>query len=251
MVYRTGNAITCAAIAALLFVPGASAWAWPVDGPVLRPFVAEGDPYSGGQHRGIDIGAPTGADVRSAATGVASFVGRLPHQGFCLTVRTADGYSVTLVHLGSIGVTTGTPVSEGDVVGTIGPSGDVEGSEPYVYLGIRLTADPNGYLDPLGLLPSRHAPEQPPVVQPQAPAPQPAQPPAEAQPRSTAPALPKRSVAARESKPPASRPSTLAIPWSHRAAPPAPRRRPSSRPSTPPVVRASSRAIPNRTSLDM
>ena len=95
----------------------------------------------------------------SAATGVASFVGRLPHQGLCLTVRTADGYSVTLVHLGSIGVTTGTPVSEGDVVGTIGPSGDVEGTEPYVYLGIRLTADPNGYLDPLGLLPPRRAAE--------------------------------------------------------------------------------------------
>jgi hypothetical protein len=247
MVYRTGNVIISVAIAALVLVPGASAWAWPVDGPVLRPFVAEGDPYSGGQHRGIDIGAPTGADVRSAAAGVASFVGRLPHQGLCLTVRTADGYSVTLVHLGSIGVTTGTPVSEGDVVGTIGPSGDVEGTEPYVYLGIRLTADPNGYLDPLAFLPSRQAPEQPPVVQPQpqpqAPAPQPAPPPAEAQPPRAAATLPKSTVTPPESTAPASRPPTLAIPSSQRAAPPVRRRRPSSRVSTRRVVLGSSRPL--------
>ena len=89
---------------ALLLSPAASAWTWPVDGPVLRPFVAEDDPYAGGQHRGIDVAAPTGADVRAPAAGVASFVGQLPGQGLCLTIRTADGYSITLVHLGSIGV---------------------------------------------------------------------------------------------------------------------------------------------------
>ena len=222
MVYRTGNIILCTLVAALALAPGASAWAWPVDGPVLRPFVAEGDPYSGGQHRGIDIGAPTGADVLSAATGVASFVGRLPHQGLCLTVRTADGYSVTLVHLGSIGVTTGTPVSEGDVVGTIGPSGDVEGTEPYVYLGIRLTADPNGYLDPLGLLPPRHASEEPPVSQPQAPAAQPAPPAVRAQPPRPAPAPAKRrrttrTSAARTAPLPAAGPAVLATASAPRA----------------------------------
>ena len=68
MVFRSGNAILVALLAALVLSPGASAWAWPVDGPVLRPFVSDGDPYAGGQHRGIDIGAPTGSDVRSAAT---------------------------------------------------------------------------------------------------------------------------------------------------------------------------------------
>ena len=187
MVFRTGNGIVLALLAVLVLAPSASAWAWPVDGPVLRPFVDGGDPYAGGQHRGIDIGAPTGADVRSAVNGVVSFVGQLPHQGLCLTVRTADGYSVTLVHLGSIGLTTGTQVSEGDVVGTIGPTGDVEGTEPYVYLGVRLTADPNGYLDPLTLLPPRELPERPPVSQPPAPAPQPAPPPAQAAPPRAAP----------------------------------------------------------------
>ena len=165
MVFRSGNKLLVVLLAALMFAPGASAWAWPVDGPVLRPFVSDGDPYAGGQHRGIDIAAPTGSDVRSATRGVVAFAGRLPGQGLCLTVRTEDGWSVTFVHLGSIGLPVGTQVGEGDVVGTIGPSGEPEGAEPYVHLGIRLTADPNGYVDPLTLLPPRQAPEPVPPVQ--------------------------------------------------------------------------------------
>jgi hypothetical protein len=182
MVFKTGNTVLLVALAALALAPGASAWAWPVDGPVLRPFVSEGDPYAGGQHRGIDLGAPTGSDVRSATDGVVAYAGQLPHQGLCLTIRTEDGWSVTLVHLGSIGVSVGTPVSEGDVVGTIGPSGEPEGTEPYVHLGIRHTAEANGYVDPLMLLPPRQAPEQPPPAQQlqqpqqQTPAPAPAPP---------------------------------------------------------------------------
>src|SRR5215204_5832794 len=133
----------------------AAAWTWPVEGSVLRPFVAEGDPYAGGQHRGIDIAADAGADVKAPATGVVSFAGQLPNEGLCLTIRTPDGYSITLVHLGAIGMPTGTAIEEGEVVGTIGPSGDAEWVEPYVHLGIRLTAEPHGYVDPLSLLPAR------------------------------------------------------------------------------------------------
>ena len=47
-------------------VPPALAWTWPVDGPVLRPFVLGDDPYAAGQHRGIDIGATAGAAERGA-----------------------------------------------------------------------------------------------------------------------------------------------------------------------------------------
>ena len=95
-----------------------------------------------------------------------------------MTIRTPDGYSITLVHVGSIGVTTGTAVEEGDVVATIGPSGESEQSEPYVHLGVRLTADPNGYVDPLSLLPARPVsqPQPRPAEQPATPVPSAAQP---------------------------------------------------------------------------
>ena len=41
------------------------------------------------------------------------------------------------------------------MVGTIGPTGVAAHPEPYVFLGVRISADPNGYLDPLGFLPPR------------------------------------------------------------------------------------------------
>jgi len=136
----------------------AHAWTWPVEGPVLRPFVFGDDPYAAGQHRGIDIGAPTGTNVSAPASGTVSFAGTVPHGGRTVTIQTADGFSVTLVHLGSYSVGRGASVAEGAVVGTVGPSGDAELSVPYVYLGVRVTADPQGYVDPLAYLPASGSP---------------------------------------------------------------------------------------------
>jgi len=127
-----------------------------VQGPVLQPFsYDEGHPYASGQHRGMDIGADAASETVVAPTaGTVSFAGSVPTNGSAVTIQTADGYSVTLTHLGSIAVTKGATVAEQDVVGTIGPSGTPEVDGPYVHLGIRVAADPNGYVDPLGLLPS-------------------------------------------------------------------------------------------------
>jgi hypothetical protein len=124
-----------------------------VDGPVLRPLVFGEDPYAGGQHRGIDIGGSAGATVRAPAGGSISFAGTVPTGGRTVAIRTSDGYSVTLVHLGTISVARGADVREGAPVGTVGPSGEPELAEPYVHLGIRVASDPNGYVDPLALLP--------------------------------------------------------------------------------------------------
>jgi hypothetical protein len=157
-------------------VQPALAWTWPVDGPVLQAFKLGDDPYAGGQHRGIDIGATLGTSVRAPAGGTVSFAGTVPTSGKSVTIRTPDGYSVTLVQLGTIGVTRGTDVAEGAVVGIIGPSGEPGVAGPHVHLGVRLTSDPNGYLDPLRFLPSRpetQAPDPAPAPAPE-PAPAPA-----------------------------------------------------------------------------
>ena len=124
-------------------------------GPVVQPFsYDEAHPYSAGQHRGIDVGADAaGENVLAPAAGTVSFAGTVAANGKSVTIETADGYSVTLTHLGSISVAKGATVVEEGVVGTVGPSGTPEVDGPYVHLGIRVTADPNGYVDPLGLLP--------------------------------------------------------------------------------------------------
>ena len=126
-----------------------------MQGPVVQPFsYDETHPYSAGQHRGVDIGADAaGESVVEPAAGTISFAGTVAANGKSVTIETADGYSVTLTHLGSISVAKGATVAEQGVVGTVGPSGTPEVDGPYVHLGIRVTADPNGYVDPLGLLP--------------------------------------------------------------------------------------------------
>ena len=142
-------------------VSAARAWVWPVDGPVLRPFSFDrSHPYAAGQHRGIDIGARTGTEVVAPAKGVVSFAGTVPTGAKTVSIQTPLGYTATLVHLGSIGVRQGALVAEGDVVGTVGPSGTPELSEPYVYFGVRLTADEQGYVDPFGLLPPARRPSR-------------------------------------------------------------------------------------------
>jgi hypothetical protein len=142
-------------LASLVLAPAAGAWSWPASGPVLRPFGVGDDPYAGGQHRGVDIGGKEGEPVLAPRAGVVVFAGSIPRSGRSVTIHTDDGYSVTLVHLGSLGVSRNAPVGEGDRIGTLGSSGDAEWDQPYLHLGVRLTSDPNGYVDPLRFLPPR------------------------------------------------------------------------------------------------
>src|SRR3989440_4024927 len=166
--------VSMIATAALAAAPPASGWSWPVAGPVLVPFSLGSDPYAAGQHRGIDVGAATGTPVAAPASGAVSFAGTVPRGGKTVTIQTPNGYSVTLVHLGSYSVRRGDAVAEGAVVGTVGPSGAPELPQPYVYLGVRLTADPNGYVDPMLLLPrTEAAPIGPPATNGDPPAPAP------------------------------------------------------------------------------
>ena len=139
----------------------AYAWAWPAEGPVLRPFTLGADPYAGGQHRGIDIGGDLGAKVRAAAGGKVTFVGKVPGSGLVVSIATEDGYAVTLTHLGSASVGKGSTIDEGAAVGTIGSGSDGEIAVPYVHLGIRVASDEHGYVDPLRFLPARVAPAPP------------------------------------------------------------------------------------------
>ena len=89
----TVRLLVCAAITAALAVPASAlGWAWPVQGPVLRPFLLGDNPYAAGQHRGIDIGAPAGTPVLAPAAGVVSFTGTVPVGGRTVSLQTEDGY---------------------------------------------------------------------------------------------------------------------------------------------------------------
>ena len=155
-----------AVVAALVCTPVAGAWTWPAGGPVLQPFVFDPlHPYAGGQHRGIDVGGNVGAPVLAPVDGTISFAGSVPSSGKSVTIQTPDGLSVTLTHLGTIGAIRNAVVAEGSAVGTAGPSGTPEVVEPYVHLGVRITAQDQGYVDPIAFLPARVS-VPPPVPEP-------------------------------------------------------------------------------------
>src|SRR5215217_8099387 len=86
-----------------------------------------------------------------------------------------DGYAVTLLQLNATEVVRGGTVTEGQVVGRVGESADPVTAAPHVHLGIRISAEADGYLDPVGLLPARAAAPSPQTTA--APEPVPAPPP--------------------------------------------------------------------------
>jgi murein DD-endopeptidase MepM/ murein hydrolase activator NlpD len=147
------RALFAIVVAALFAAPAAGAWTWPAGGAVLQTFSFDHDhPYAAGQSRGIAIGGAPGAAVPAPAAGLVTFAGTVPGSGPSVTVETADGYAVTLTHLGAVTVRKGDAVAEGATVGTLEV---VEGA--YVHLGIRVSSDPQGYVDPLSFLPARTA----------------------------------------------------------------------------------------------
>ena len=219
----------------VLWVPGAYAWTWPVTGPVLQGFSFDpAHPYAGGQHRGIDIAASaTGIPVLAPASGVVSYAGTVPTSGKSVTIETAGGLSVSLTHLGSYSVKKDDAVTEGDTLGTVGPSGTLDFDRPYLHLGVRTTAEAQGYLDPLGFLPSLAPPPTPPAPAP-APPPAPAveaPPPVVAQPPAPVELAPPPAPAPVEQVP-APQPEAAPAP----APAPAPAAAPTPSPSPTPVV---------------
>ena len=177
-------------LVALAAVPAAHAWTWPTDGQVLQPFSFDpASPYAAGQHRGVDLAGSPGDAVRAPKAGTVSFAGTVPGSGKSVTIETADGWSVTLTHLGTISVKRDAAVAEGDSIAAIGDPGG--GEAPFVQLGIRKTADPQGYVDPLEILPPRMAAPPTPAPEPQPAAPAPPAPaataPAPPAPAATAP----------------------------------------------------------------
>jgi len=78
------------------------------------------------EHKGIDINSPTGTPIRSAEGGTISRISFGPDGGHRIDVETTAGEKIVLVHLDRItpGFKVGDAVSEGDVIGLSGTTGN-------------------------------------------------------------------------------------------------------------------------------
>jgi murein DD-endopeptidase MepM/ murein hydrolase activator NlpD len=124
---------------------GSVKFAMPVDGRLIAGFGVSGN---GQRNDGINIAANSGTPVHVAAEGVVTYAGNeLKDYGNLILVKHADGYVTTYAHVGSIGVAPGQHVGRGDVIGTVGQTGDVP--SPQLHFEIRHNMTP---VDPKPLL---------------------------------------------------------------------------------------------------
>jgi Peptidase family M23 len=230
-----------------LAAPAHAGWIWPASGDVVTPYRNGTDPYAAGQHRGIDIAAPVGAPVVAAAGGEVLFAGTAGSSGLTISIRTADGYDTSYLHLSSLAVREGARVSAGDRIGDVGTTGTRSATQPHLHFGVRDAGIRHAYHDPMGFLPPPgvRAPDAPPAA---APEPAPA-PPAAARapvPR-TAPisnGQPLEAPARRLA--PAARPAPGGAPRRAGAMRPAPEARPEPRPGRSTVARRVPGGTPTR-----
>jgi hypothetical protein len=157
----------------VLVVPAQAGWVWPVSGEVITPYRNGTDPYANGQHRGIDIAAPTGTPVVAAASGEVRFAGTAGSSGLTISIRTGDGYDTSYLHLSSLAVRAGAHVSEGDRIGAVGTTGTRSATAPHLHFGVRDAGTRHDYHDPLAFLPPIPPPARAPNPPPPAPAPAP------------------------------------------------------------------------------
>lgn len=118
---------------------------WPVDGQVSSSFGQRGRR----PHEGIDIRAPRGTLVRASEAGrVIHSGGGLGAYGRVVIIKHAGRYSTVYAHQDTLRVKKGQFIEKGDVLGTVGTSGNASG--PHLHFEVRRDRVPD---DPLAYLP--------------------------------------------------------------------------------------------------
>ena len=121
-------------------------FAWPVPGRVSSGFGWRG----GKRHEGVDIPARRGTPVKAAEAGRVIHSGRLGDYGNVVIIKHAGRYSTVYAHNRKNRVRKGQFVERGDVVATVGKSGNASGT--HVHFEVRrnrVAQDPVRYLPEL------------------------------------------------------------------------------------------------------
>ncbi|MFJ3215323.1 M23 family metallopeptidase [Kitasatospora sp. NPDC086801] len=125
--------------------------AWPVGGPggVLGRFQPPATPWAAG-HRGVDLAAAPGAEVRAAAAGVVTFSGLVAGRPVVTVTHPGSGSPpLRTTYLPVAGTApVGTEVSAGQVIGRLAPDGRHCPTRDCLHWGLLRGGR---YLDPLAL----------------------------------------------------------------------------------------------------
>jgi murein DD-endopeptidase MepM/ murein hydrolase activator NlpD len=122
---------------------GSGGLVWPATGPVSSSF----GPRWGRLHAGIDLPLPDGTPLRAAASGRVAIAGWTGGYGNYTCVQHAGALSTCYAHQSRIGASVGTSVSQGQVIGYSGNTGNSTG--PHLHFETRVNGQP---VDPFGYL---------------------------------------------------------------------------------------------------
>jgi murein DD-endopeptidase MepM/ murein hydrolase activator NlpD len=116
---------------------------WPVFGPITSLFgeTRVSSLLRGMRpHQGVDISVPPGTPIAAPADGAVSFAGRESEYGLMICLEHGNGFSTAYGHLKELAVRTGDKVRAGQVVGTVGVSGNSTG--PHLHYEVRIRGNP-------------------------------------------------------------------------------------------------------------
>ena len=119
----------------------------PLSAPIKSYYITSGygirkDPYTKRKafHKGIDLGAPWGSDIKVTAAGKVTFVGRYGSYGKSVFVDHGFGIQTRYAHLSKIFVDEGQQLVLGDVLGKIGNTGRSTGKHLHYEIKINKKA---------------------------------------------------------------------------------------------------------------
>ncbi len=110
-------------------------WLVPVRSYRLTGRFGDVSGYWSSAHTGLDFAAAVGSPIRSLASGVVVTAEYDGAYGNKTVVRQADGTEVWYCHQDTQSVAPGQPIRRGQVIGTVGATGNVTG--PHLHLEIR------------------------------------------------------------------------------------------------------------------
>lgn len=124
-------------------IVGRGGWMMPAAGPVTSRFGYRIHPITGQRtlHAGSDIGAPMGAPIRAPRAGKVASAGWVNGYGNYTVIDHGNGIKTAYGHQSALGVQGGQSVSQGQVIGKVGSTGNSTGPHlhfEYIKNGVRV-----------------------------------------------------------------------------------------------------------------
>lgn len=118
----------------------------PVSGIISSRFGARSSIRSSA-HTGLDIATSTGTPIAAAASGTVTFSGYKGSYGNMLVISHGNGVQTYYGHCSKLYVSAGTQVSQGQIIGAVGSTGNSTG--PHLHLEVRVNGvayNPQNYV---------------------------------------------------------------------------------------------------------